>query len=359
MSENEKIKVSIIMPVYNVEKFLEKTFQSVIDQTFKDFELLVVDDGATDSSGKICDEYAQKDNRIQVFHKKNGGAPEARNVAIEKAKGKYIYCMDSDDWIEKEYIEKMYNLAEENNADIVITGFLMEYFQNGKEVTYKTDVEDKVYKNKEEFRNNAYKYFNNSFLSLACNKLLKREIIMSNNIRFPNTKWDDHHFNMEYLKDVNVVVISSIAMYHWYRSREGSETMINYSDVNMFEKRLEHYEHVKKLYNYWGVNDKESVDGISCYFIGRVFQCIQELADNKKITYKEKRDKVKIILENENTQEGLKNAKSLSTKFKILTIPMKCKNVTMSLLFGSIVSFVRKCLPGLFIKIKEKEVHGK
>lgn len=356
--KDEKIGVSIIMPVYNVEDFVRKSIESVINQTFENFELLIVDDGATDNSGKICDEYAKKDERIKVFHKENGGAPEARNVAIEKAKGKYIYFIDSDDWIEKEYIKTMYDLAEKNDADLVVTGFLMEYYQDGKEVIYTTSCEDKVYKTKEDFRKNAYKYFNNSFLSLACNKLLKREIIINNNIRFPKTKWDDHHFNMEFLMDVNTVVISSIAMYHWYRSRKGSETMINYNDVKMFEKRLEHYEHVKKLYKHWGVNNKESIDGISCYFIGRAFQCIQELAANENISYKEKREKVKNILYNENTIECLKNAKSLSTKFRILTIPMKMKNITLCMFFGNIISFVRKHFPGVFIKIKEKEVHG-
>ena len=352
-------KISIIMPVYNVEKYVGKNIESVLNQTFKDFEFFAIDDGSTDKSGDICEEYAKNDKRMIVIHKKNGGAPEARNVALEKAQGKYIYCIDSDDWIEKEYLQTMYDLAEENNADLVVTGFLMEYYQNGKEKTYTTCCEDKVYKTKEEFRKNAYKYFNNSFLSLACNKLIKREIVEKNNIRFPKTMWDDHHFNMEVLMDVERVVISSVAMYHWYRSRKGSETMINYNKPNMFEIRVEHYEHILKLYEHWNLKDEKSTDGISCYFIGRVFQCIQELADNKQLTYKEKRKKVKQILTNKYTTECLKNAKSLSGKFKILVIPMKMKNVTLSLMFGKIVSLVREIMPGLFIKLKEKEVHGK
>ncbi len=356
----KSVKISVIMPVYNVEEFLPKAIESVLNQTLKDFELFVVDDGSTDSSGKICDEYAAKDKRVKALHKKNGGAPEARNMAIEKAKGKYIYCIDSDDWIEKDYLEKMYDLAEKNNADIVITGFLMEYYQNGKSVIYSTSCEDVVYSNKKDFRKNAYKYFNNSFLSLVCNKLLKRDIIMKNNIRFPKTKWDDHHFNMDFLMDANVVVISSIAKYHWYRSRAGAETMINYSDPNMFEKRIEHYEHVLKLYKHWNLlDDEKSMDGISCYFVGRAFQCIQELTDNKNLTMKEKRAKIKYILENKYTKNSLKNAKSLSTKFKILVIPMKLNNITLCIIFSKVINFIRAHFKGLFIKIKEKEVHGK
>ncbi len=356
----EKGKISIIMPVYNVEEFLSKAIESVLNQTFKDIELFVIDDGSKDNSGKICDEYAKKDKRVTAIHKENGGAPTARNAALKKAKGEYLYFIDSDDWIEKDYLEKMYELAKNNNADLVVTGFLMEYYQNGKTITYSTSCEDAIYTNKNDFRKNAYKYFNNSFLSLPWNKLFKREIVVKNNIIFPDTKWDDHHFNMFFLMDIGKVVVSSMAKYHWYRSRKGAETMINYSDPNMFEKRIEHYEHVLKLYKHWNMlDDEKSRDAIDSYFIGRVFQCIQELADNKNLTKKEVREKTKYILNHKYTKEALKNAKSLSVKFKILVIPMKLNNITLCIWFSNVINFVRKHFKGLFIKLKEKEVHGK
>lgn len=351
-------KISIIMPVYKVEEYVAKTIESVLAQTLNDFELFAIDDGSPDNSGKICDEYAKKDKRIKVIHKENGGAPEARNVAIEKATGKYMYFIDSDDWIEPQMLEIMYNLAEKNNADLVVTGFLMEYYNKKKGyITYKNQIEDKIY-NKEEFKKNAYKYFNNSILSLPWNKLYLTKRIKKENIRFPNTKWDDHHFNMDYLMNIGTVVMSSITMYHWYRSRKGSETMINYSDPNMFEKRLEHYEHIKKLYKYWGISQEDEIDYISCYYVGRLFQCIQELADNKKMTKKEKIKKIDMILSHEYTIEALEKARTLSTKMKILVYPMKKKNTRMSFLMGKMVSIIRRCFPTIFIKLKEKEVHS-
>jgi len=356
MCKNE-IKISVIMPVYNVEKFVAKTIESVLNQTLKEIEFFAIDDGSPDNSGKICDEYAKKDSRLRVIHKKNGGAPEARNVAIDKAKGKYMYFIDSDDWIEEDYLEKMYNLAEKYKADVVITGFYMEYYQNDKDITYETNCDDNVYSSKD-FRLNAYKYFNNSILSLPWNKLYKSDKIIKENIRFPKTKWDDHHFNMEFFMNNEIVVTSSMKKYHWYRSRKGSETMINYSDPKMFNKRKEHFEHILKLYSYWNISDIKSIDSINCYYAGRLFQCVQELVDNKNITYMEKRRKVKEILVDELTVKSFKHAKSLSIKFKILTFPMKLKSVTMSMFYGRIVSFVRRILPGLFIKLKEKEVHG-
>lgn len=353
----ENIKISIIMPVYNVEEFVGKTIESVLGQTLKEIEFFAIDDGSPDNSGKICDEYALKDSRLKVIHKKNGGAPEARNVAIDIAKGKYLYFIDSDDWIEEDYLENMYKLAESNNADAVITGFYMEYYQNEKYVTYSTECDDNVY-SKEDFRKNAYKYLNNSLLSLPWNKLYKSERIIKDNIRFPKTKWDDHHFNMDFFMNNGIVVTSSMKKYHWYRSRKGSETMINYSDPNMFYKRKEHFEHILKLYDNWKINDDVSIDSISCYYVGRLFQCIQELVDNKNLKYSEKRKKVKEILNDEDTVKSLKLAKNLSKKFKILTFPMKYKSVSLSMFFGRMISLVRRLFPSLFIKLKEKEVHG-
>lgn len=95
------VKVSVIMPVYNVENYVGRAIESIQNQTLTDWEFFAVDDGTPDNSGKICDEYAAKDPRIKVIHKENGGAPSARNVAIDKAVGKYMYFMDSDDWAEK------------------------------------------------------------------------------------------------------------------------------------------------------------------------------------------------------------------------------------------------------------------
>ena len=120
------IKISIIMPVYNVEQYVGKAIESILNQTFTDYELLIVDDGTKDKSGEICDEYAAKDARIQVIHKENGGAPSARNTAIDIARGTYVYFMDSDDWAEKTMLQDMYDMAEQHNAQLVVCGYYID-----------------------------------------------------------------------------------------------------------------------------------------------------------------------------------------------------------------------------------------
>ena len=113
-------KVSVIVPVYNVEKYLKQCLDSIVDQTLEDLEIVLVDDGSVDSSGTICDEYAKKDARIKVIHKKNGGLSDARNVAIDIAKGEYITFVDSDDYVTDDYVESLYKLLVENNAQMSI-----------------------------------------------------------------------------------------------------------------------------------------------------------------------------------------------------------------------------------------------
>ena len=119
---NEEL-ISIIVPVYNVEAYIHQCIKSIIEQSYKNLEIILVDDGSKDKSGKICDDYARKDKRIKVIHKKNGGLSDSRNAGITVATGKYIAFVDSDDWIEKNMYEKMYNECEKFGADICICGF--------------------------------------------------------------------------------------------------------------------------------------------------------------------------------------------------------------------------------------------
>ncbi len=199
----DNIKVSIIMPVYKVEEYVGKAIESIQAQTLKEWEFLIVDDGTPDKSGEICDDYAEKDDRIHVIHKENGGAPSARNMAIEMAKGEYFYFLDSDDWAEPTMLEDMYNLAKRDNAQLVVAGFYIDTYC-GKD-GYMTDdyyVEDAVYPNKESFRRNAYKLFDKNLLYTPWNKLFEAKYVMENNLRFPTTFWDDFPFNVSVVRHI-------------------------------------------------------------------------------------------------------------------------------------------------------------
>ena len=146
------IKISIIMPVYKVEEYVGKAIESILAQTFTEFEFLIVDDGTPDRSGEICDQYAKKDQRIQVIHKENGGAPSARNTAIDIAQGKYVYFLDSDDWAEPQMLADMYELAEKHQAQLVVCGFYIDTYCGQNHLSEKICVDDRVFTDAKDFR---------------------------------------------------------------------------------------------------------------------------------------------------------------------------------------------------------------
>ena len=143
-------KISVVVPIYNVEKYLNRCVDSILNQTFTDFELILVDDGSPDNCGKICDEYAEKDNRVRVIHKPNGGLSDARNAGIEWAlknsDSEWITFIDSDDWVHPDYLEFLLRAAVENNTSVSICGFVRT---ENKSDFPKYSFESKVYSNED------------------------------------------------------------------------------------------------------------------------------------------------------------------------------------------------------------------
>lgn len=175
------MKISIIVPIYNVEMYLEKCINSILNQTLNDFEVIMINDGSTDKSGEICNKYGMIDPRIKIIHKKNGGLSSARNAGLDVAKGEYIGFVDSDDYIDKQMYQKLIDESIKSDSDIVICD--MKYNLKGKDIN-QTRFEDFGIINRNEA---LIKYFNHKyFKSHAQNKIYKKELF--NNIRFPEGK---------------------------------------------------------------------------------------------------------------------------------------------------------------------------
>lgn len=172
--------VSIIVPVYNSEKFINRCVKSILNQTFKNFELLLIDDGSSDNSGVICDEYADKDNRIRVLHKENTGVSDTRNVGLKEAKGDYILFVDSDDYIKSNMLEKLTERAIKYGSDIVMCNYVIE--KDGNKVV--ADMKyDEVYDGSDRVKNGLlYLYYTDKHIGLysLCNKLIKKTIYSTN-----------------------------------------------------------------------------------------------------------------------------------------------------------------------------------
>lgn len=349
---SDEIKVSVIMPVYNVEKYVGKAIESILNQTLEEFEFLIVDDGTPDHSGEICDAYAKRDRRISVIHKENGGAPSARNAAIELAKGRYMYFMDSDDWAEPTMLEDMYRLAEQNKAQLVVAGFFIDTYYS--ETEYRTDnfvTEDAVYNNAKEFRTNAYRLFDKNLLYTPWNKLYSSEYIMKHNLRFPKTFWDDFPFNLSVVENLERVVVTSKQYYHFMRARAESETASYRPE--MYQKREEEHGWLLALYKKWGVMNPQTKEMLARRYVERFIGCVENLTNPKcDLGYREKREQVKRMLSKKKVSQMARIARPKSLYMKIMLIPIKLKNVTLTLLEAQTITFVKTRNTWLFSKLK-------
>ena len=172
--------ISVIVPVFQAERCISECIESVLYQTYKEFELILIDDGSTDRSGVICDKYKTLDNRVSVIHKENGGVSSARNAGLEIAKGEYIEFLDSDDKLELNTFEILINIMKTGNWDMIIFGHKM--YKNGN-YSYSKGI-DKEYISKNELFRDFSAIYNESFFNPPWNKLFKRKLIENIKLRF-------------------------------------------------------------------------------------------------------------------------------------------------------------------------------
>ena len=337
------IKVSVIMPVYGVEDYVGKAIESIQAQTLTDWEFFCVDDGTKDRSGEICDEYAAKDPRIKVIHKENGGAPSARNVAIDKAVGKYMYFMDSDDWTEPDMLEKMVAAAEKNDSQLVVSGYYIDtYYSDTEKFTQEQVCPAAVYGTKEEFRKNAYALFDKNLLYTPWNKLYLSSYILENKLYFPQTFWDDFPFNLSVVRDVERVSVLSDKFYHFIRKRAESETSKYRSD--MYDKREEENGWMEELFAHWGVARR---------YIERIIGCVENVTNrNCPLSSKEKKAEIKRIISTDRVKNAVKTAKPNSKYMKIMLLPIKWNNAGLTYMEGRVISKVKSGNTKTFAKLK-------
>lgn len=351
--------VSIIVPVYNVEAYLPKMIDSVLAQTFTDYELILVDDESPDRCGRICDEASGRDERIRVIHKKNGGCAAARNTGMETARGKYFFFVDSDDWIEPEMLATLVKTAEKYQSMLTFTGYCMEYFEGGKASSYDVSPEPAVYLTAESFRQNAYKYFDQTFLAFAWNKLYLSMAVRESGMCFPEDirQWEDFTFNMDYLMDVSSVVVVPGAMYHYYRSRPGAAGTVISIENMLYSMRKYQFELILRLYQHWDIHDVKSMGTIHGYYVSRLLQCIQETTVLKGMSGEEKRKQVSMILSDEQTKKSLVLARPESGLMRVAILPMKWGSVRLCILEGKVISFVKERMANEFYHLRAKVVN--
>lgn len=212
------MKISVIVPVYNVKLYLSRCVDSILNQTFKEFELILVDDGSTDGSELICDHYSNIDNRVKVIHKKNGGLSDARNKGIDYAEGDWYTFIDSDDWVDKKYLETIYFNAMIHNVDISAVNLCRVYDNDKMDSYILTD--EGIHTGIDALK---YLYIKNpTYTNSACGKLYKASLF--SDLRFPKGKlYEDAFTTYKLIYKSKFVYFSNECMYFYFQ-RTGSIT---------------------------------------------------------------------------------------------------------------------------------------
>lgn len=300
-------KISVIVPIYKVEKYLKKCIDSILEQTYSNLEIILVDDGSPDNCPNICDEYAKKDSRIIVIHKKNGGLSDARNFGIEKATGKYIAFIDSDDYITCDYIEYLYKLIVDNNGDVSIV--LPQIFYD--------DQDNVMIKNKKE-RINVYDsktalltmLYQKEFDTSAWGKLYKTEFF--GDIKFPVGKlYEDISTIYKTFLKSNIIVYSNQKKYFYLKRKD------SIMGRSFKEKDMDYIYQAESMYNNVKNIDSEIEIAARCRLINANFSILKKIIikkeNNKSVKEKIKYNIKKLrknVLSNKNVR--------LKTKIAIL-----------------------------------------
>ena len=247
--------VSIIVPIYNAEQYLRRCVDSILNQEYTDYELLLVNDGSTDASGDICEEYGDQDPRVIVIQKENTGVSDSRNRALDRARGKYLQFLDSDDWITPDATRLFVRAAEEYGCDMVISDF---YRVVGERLSTKGDIEEEGVLTREEFAAHMMENPADFYYGVLWNKLYRRDIVEEHNLRMDtDINWcEDFMFNLEYIRYAKVFYALHAPIYY-YVKRKGSLASqgINISKtvkmkLNVFEYYNNFYKHVLEEEDY-------------------------------------------------------------------------------------------------------------
>ena len=321
------VLLTVVIPVYNVEKYLKRCIESILIQEWKNYDILLVDDGSTDSSPQICDDYAKVYDFISVIHKKNGGLSEARNTGISHAKGDYVYFPDSDDWLEPQTFKELADVLESQEFDIV--SFNREFVKGEEDTIVSDPLVTQVYEGKDAF----VQMLKHSYITgFANDKIYKKSLFIDNNISFPKGKYyEDLGTNYKLFLSAENVFATNQKYYHYLIDNPDSITQSwneqKFSDMFEFYKDIFYSDFVRSRLN------QEELQTSQLYYVNGLIHILARL-------YKSKLDKKYIDITNQVKQELLKHGVSLSQmkeqpnklkyiffRFKVLKLAFSIQNI--------------------------------
>lgn len=348
-----KYQVSIILPVYNAEKTLVRCIDSLLAQTFKDFEIILIDDGSEDNSGKLCDSYANNHRNIQVLHQANKGVSHARNAGIQMASSKLIQFADADDTVSNNFVSSLYNAISKNEADMAICGYSEIYEeQNARSIVIDKPLQASCFM-KQEFLNLFGQYFYDYTIHYIWNKIYDADIIRDNHIQFHGAIGGDLPFNLDYFAYCEKLCMIPESLYQYYKlNAQSITTIFRRKDLASTQKE---YVLGYKFLNDNNAYTKMNKAYLDAFYLRNLSSYISMLYHpDSDFTKKEKKDILRGIVNDQDIRFKFLNSSMYANKLIRLIAPLVKIRSTGSIAFvykivarlknnrGSLFSFLKR-----------------
>ena len=349
---------SVVMPTYGVDKYIGKAIESIQNQTYSNWELIIVNDCTPDKSAEIATGYAKQDSRIEVVHhEKNRGLSAARNTGIEHAKGEYIWFMDPDDFVDIDVLEKVYASIQKNPAEIIVFGLHEEYYDKNGALKYTHTIcpNERLFTKQEELRKKIIYLEQQTLYGYAWNKIYQLEYLRDIRLKYTDVKLiEDIKFNVEFCMDIQRMNILAIAPYHYAKRMEGNLT--NKFVPNYFSLHKERIDMIFHQYIYWELCTEEVRKILGALYGRYILSALQRNCDPRaNMTHAERYMWCRGLF-----QEGLFNdlipsAKAVDSKsLSVALFFLRWKKAIPCLVMGRGIYIAREKMPMLYSKIKSE-----
>lgn len=339
---------SVVMPAYNCEDTIGMTIESVLDQSFIDLELIIVNDGSTDNTQQVLERYHSEDDRVRFKTIQNGGPGNARNKGIELATGWYLLFVDSDDVMKAGTLEIYADHVKNEKIDLVISSYNMNVL-DGEELvdTRLVKAPDQLIESHDIFLDNVYPLMNRQLMYVAWNKLFKLDIIKKHEIKFPPyNSCEDRLFNIRYFKHVEACKVVSDILYDY--SFDGKNSLTNKYFDNKFDTFDEFYRELLAL-------TKKDEKGFSALFLKGVMSCIIPLhSESCPLTYREKRKYIKTIMQHPDVSKASKDSLTDTKIRQLMKSLFKTKSISVNYVASKLMYSISMTSPKTIEKFKRK-----
>lgn len=348
---------SIVMPVYGVAHYLEKAIESIVNQTFRDFELILVDDCSIDGSLTICELYANKYKNIYcIHHNENKGVSIARNTGLDVAKGKYIWFPDSDDFYELDLLEQVYHTLKGVEADLVVFGAIEEYYNidNSIHHTYEVRPSKICCLNQKEVRKQIINLEKSNLYGYPWNKIYKIENIKNNALYFEKiTLIEDILFNVQYCNDIHTMIILDICPYHYAKRNTNSLTAKYVPEYYQLHKKR-----IKLLveqFEYWSILTDEVKGVLAALYARYIFSALQRNCDKRsKMTIRSQVDWCRELFQDKLFNLLIPYGRTEGKLLSVLLFLLKKRMAYIAVIVAHLINCVINKMPMLFYVIKQK-----